>query len=134
MIKEILLGGALLFAVSTGSRMKGHGLGEKDEELMDEKITYYGTVKKDVEKGSHRIVAKRLKSDHPKADQGLFCEELILLTKGVHVVDENGTEKTIDNLKEGDKLKVVTPAVVSMVNAIPPQIPGKSIYEITILK
>lgn len=127
MIKRILLGGAFILGAS-GFRMK-----DMDEELLKERIVYIGTVKEDVEKGSQRIVVKKLESDHPKADSGLFCEELILLTEGVTVVDENDVEKSIDGLKKGDKLKVVTPVVVPMTNSIPPQIPGRSLYEVIIL-
>lgn len=101
----------------------------KQQEEMTE---YNGTVKEDGSKEEQQLLLSNLKQTNEK-DSALSFDEVILLTKGVSILDEKTQEKRlIEEIKAGTTVKVFLVSEPVTTRSLPPQIPGNSIIKILV--
>ncbi|MGX7418774.1 hypothetical protein ACWOFR_08185 [Carnobacterium gallinarum] len=96
-------------------------------------IVYTAVVKADSNSEVGQILVEKLTPvDAKNETPASFKDEVVLLTDGSNVLNEGKEKVSLDDIKTGATLEVTLAVEPISTMSMPPQIPGRDVYEIVV--
>lgn len=107
----------------------------KDSEA-NKSITYTAVVKTDSNSENGQILVEKLTpTDAKEETPAMFNDQVVLLTDGSNVLNKETKEAvSLDEIKAGTTLEVTLAARPISTMSIPPQIAGRDVHEVLVVK